>query len=209
MKLKTIVVYTLAMLALVALNLVPGKDIIANAQNPTRTPRPPTLSRASLAKLCSSAPQPIPSAPAFDGNPGIHPGILLREGGKGVHAANSQAALKGFVSTRSPELALCISDPVVKVDSNCYYLRDDNGRFIPVFGFDSTTGKPQLGEFLEITVRVIVVQTAQQIDQFAIQGLYNSTDPTFCDGKNGKPARADKITAQQLAERILPLLNRP
>lgn len=208
MNIKTIGTLLLTVMMLIVFNLAPDTASIANAQKPTRTPRPQTLSRAALAKLCSSAPQAIPSAPPFNGGAGIHQGILLREGGKGAHPYNNQAGLKGLVSTRSPELALCISEPVYRTDSNCYYLRDDNGRLIPVFGIDVTTGKPQLGEFPEITIRVIVVQTAQQIDQFTIQGLYTSTDPAFCDGKNGKPARADKITPQQVVERIRPLLNR-
>jgi hypothetical protein len=163
----------------------------------------PAISRAALAKLCTSN-QPIKAAPAYKAGPGLHPAVILKETG-GIHLFNAARELRGLVSW-TPQLAYCLSNPVKERANNCYwYRKETTGEWTKMQDLDAD-GKAPLGEYPTIHVRVIAVRTGQIVDAFKLDGEYISKDPQFCVPKKGKLPQASPITARQFAIQVKTLV---
>src|SRR5437762_695674 len=89
----------LCALVLVLLPMAYSGEVATAHSNPGNQTGPveapivaPAISRAALAKLCTSN-QPIKAAPAYKEGPGLHPAVILRETG-GIHAFNAARDLR-------------------------------------------------------------------------------------------------------------------
>lgn len=138
---------------------LPVKDASGQTSGaqPSQPAKPVVLSAATLRQFCTTK-APIADAPAFDGAPGLHPIILLKESG-GVHTFNSRAP-RAIISNTGPQLAACIGEPTTVTIETCRYSRSGFGGPTYIIYRDVRA----------VTVVVYAIQTGQVVAQETIRG---------------------------------------
>jgi uncharacterized protein YraI len=118
------------------------------------TPISPAVIRRQTQQLCVTN-AAIAGAPNYDGSPGTHPVIVLRNKG-GTHPFNG--SMRG-INGANPQIAACLGDQTTETIETCPYVSlssDDES---------TITRKVQF-----IDVRVIVILTGQQIGSTRLVG---------------------------------------
>jgi uncharacterized protein YraI len=116
-------------------------------------PKPISASsiRAATNKICTTH-VAVNGAPAYDGQPGLHPAIFLNNTTRGgTHVWNSR--MSGLTGTK-PQLAVCIGAPITTTYQSCPYEGDHTLKL----------------QDISVTVSVVMISTGQEIGSTVLVG---------------------------------------
>lgn len=162
----------------------------SNPQQPAPTPtKRVVVPQGALYRICATN-QPIDTAPAYDGTPGVHPIILLKAAG-GVHSFNGSLP-RAIVSYDKPQLAACIGDPGMMEIEVCPYMMERTNAEASITRNART-----------LDVKVIVIQTGQVLGSTQLVGsepLECRDTEAFPMGVTNMVRTGNYVTPQQIAE---------